>query len=73
MRRMADFVAGAMVAWIAMCALYIVKYELLLPPRLECGVRTDDGCMVYTDTTRLKRYVEGRAGRGRIERQEHLP
>lgn len=36
--------------------------ESFIPARYVCAVKSNDGCVIYIDKVRAKRYQEGKAG-----------
>ena len=53
---------GVMLGFMSFAALRTVFWEAFLPGRLECVVRSADGCIAWTDTKRMRRYLNAKAG-----------
>ncbi len=62
MKAFAHIVLGFFLGFIAVCFMYVFNFEAILPPRLMCGMKTADGCMVWVDKIRKERYEAGKAG-----------
>ena len=61
---MKTFVSGFLVA-IVLCAVLQWAFPTAsVPPKLKCGVRTNDGCVLWFDPVRVERFKNGQAGKG---------